>query len=205
MKVIIKDQKGEIYNKVSSFFSDFILFDPWKFSSVKIEQSSSKNENSQSGFTLIEILIIAIIIVIVGSAISVLFLKIGKSHEDTALLTTANAAAENGLEALSNLPREQLTSGGSFSIEDDNQIQIRSVCSTSNCDWLVIPSQGTDSPAKGTIYQETAPEGKTVLLRRWLIEDIDAGLGLKKITMVITVDEQSTQPVAILSTTVGKS
>lgn len=164
-----------------------------------------KNLKAEKGFTLIELLIVAVLLVLIGGGIGLMFMQRSKAIEDNELAGKANAAAENAMEVLSNLPKADLQNGGTFLLAGDNEIKIQNKCTTLVCDWLVIPSYSSESPAKGLPYQEQMPDGKTVFFRRWLIEDVDAGLGLKKITVAVLVSSESEQPLAIYSTVVAKN
>lgn len=166
-----------------------------------------KMNESSRGFTLIELLICVVLMAIMGVALVAVFNQRAKNEEEKALAAAAAAGAENALEVLSGLPKEQLVAGGSFTSGDDRTINITSECSSQTCDWLVIPGGESDaSPAKGFPFtpEKDPPEGKTVLLRRWMIEDVDANLGLKRITVVVASDIQNTAPLAIEKGVVGK-
>ena len=158
------------------------------------------------GFTLIELLIVVIILSLVGLGFVALFNQRAKSQEEKNQAAAAFAGAESALEVLSSLSNETLAVGGSFSLAADRKINITGACSPQTCDWLVIPTPNTDSIAKGYPYVSgQVPEyAKTVLLRRWLVEDVDANLGLKRVTVAVVVDEQNNAPLAIEQTVVGK-
>lgn len=163
------------------------------------------NENVR-GFSLIELLVIVVILSLIGLGFVALFNQRGKSQEEKREAAAAEAGAESAVEVLSNLPYDQLTVGGSFTLGADRSITITGACSPETCDWLIIPSPNTDSIARGFPYEvEVAPpSAKTVLLRRWLIEDVDVSLDLKRITVVVASDEENTTPLAIEQLIVGK-
>ena len=164
-----------------------------------------KKIKNQAGFTLVELAVIVVLIALVGIGFGLIFNRKAKLYEDRDTAATAAAGAENALEILSNLPNSRLPSGGTFRLEADNKISITGSCETTSCDWLVIPGNRTDSLVKGMTYQTAIPEGKTVLLRRWLIEDVNAELGLKRITVVVAADANSELPISIFTAVRGKS
>ena len=163
-------------------------------------------KDKQKGFSYIELIVVVVLISLVALGFSVIYNKKAKLREDKDVAATAMAAAENALENLSNLSDEELQPGGTFSVvnEKENKIEITGKCNTTNCDWLVIPGDASNSPAKGMLFTKEKPEGKTVLLRRWLIEDVSAELGLKKITVAVLTDYDASQPIRIYSTVRGK-
>lgn len=165
-----------------------------------------KTNKSPRGFTLIELLICVVILALIGIGFVAVFSQRAKNEEEKSLAAAAAAGAETALEVLSGLPKEQLVGGGSFTLGNDRTISITGACSPQNCDWLVIPGTNTDSIAKGFPYAPGAepPFAKTVLLRRWLIEDVDVNFGLKRITVVVASDASSVAPLAIEKAVVGK-
>lgn len=165
-----------------------------------------KRNKEARGFTLIELLICVVILALIGVGFVAVFSRRAMSEEEKNRAAAAAAGAETALEVLSGLPKELLAGGGSFTVGDDRTINIRSACSPQNCDWLVIPGTNTDSIAKGFPFAPGAepPFAKTVLLRRWLIEDVDANFGLKRITVVVAPDESSVAPLAVEKAVVGK-
>lgn len=165
----------------------------------------TKTQNKR-GFTLIELLLIVVILSLVGLGFVAIIKGRALSQEEKALSAAAEAGAEGAVEVLGGLPYDQLPDGGSFTLGDDRTINLTGSCLPQTCDWLIIPSPNTDSLARGFPYETAVepPAAKTVLLRRWLVEDVDSSLGLKRITVVVLVDRESTKPLAIERTIVGK-
>ena len=62
------------------------------------------------------------------------------------------------------------------------------------------------SLAKGVPYQENyhPPAGSVVaFVRRWRVEEIDAPLGLRRVTLAVLSDEQTNKALLIEENTVG--
>ena len=163
-------------------------------------------KNTEKGFSLIELLIVVVLLAVVGVFVLSAFSGKARKSEDDARAEAALIGASSALEALSQLDESQLTSGGTFTLGRDRTIDITGECTTETCDWLLLPSPNNDSKAKGYPYEPgvNPPLGKTVLLRRWRVEDVDVSLGLKEITVVVLVDMQSNAPISIKKTRIGK-
>jgi prepilin-type N-terminal cleavage/methylation domain-containing protein len=161
----------------------------------------NKNKNN-AGFSLIELLIVVVLIAFIGLILVGVFNSKSRKNEDSARAEAASVGASGALEALSQLSSSQLENGGSFTVRDDRTIEITGDCAPQTCDWLVLPSSNDDSLAKGYPYDAGAnpPLAKTVLLRRWRVDDVDPSLGLKEITVVVLPDKDSTQPLSIKKT-----
>lgn len=164
------------------------------------------NQSTTAGFTLVEVLIVVVLLVLIAGSLGLIFLGRAKNAEESNLARIAQTGADNALEALSNLPREKLPAGGSFEMRGDTEIEITDGCSADICDWLTVPLNDRDSPAKGVYYRsDTPPENfKSVLLRRWRVDDLDTALGLKRITVVVSSPDNPQNPLAMYRTTVVK-
>lgn len=164
-------------------------------------------KNTENGFSLIELLIVVVLISIVAVFVLSAFNGRARKTEDQSRAESALIGASSALEALSQLDESQLTSGGSFVLGPDRTIQLsRDQCTRETCDWLILPSPNNDSKAKGYPYDPgvNPPLGKTVLLRRWRIDDVDVNLGLKEITVAVLTDIESRTPISIKKSRVGR-
>lgn len=164
-----------------------------------------KNKHKQKGFSFIELLVVVILLALVATSFALIFNRKAKLYDDRDTAAAASAAAENAIENLRNLSRSELPVGGSFTVAGDNEIILNESCNPSTCDWLVIPDGNVESPAKGRTYQDEIPEGQTVLLRRWLVEDIPGDLGLRRITVAVLTNQNSTKPISIIQTVKGEN
>lgn len=161
----------------------------------------------QHGFSLVELMIVVVLIVIIGLGFVAVFRSKMQKADDERRAEAASVGASSALEALSSLDETQIQNGGSFRLAADRTIEITGECSPQTCDWLVLPSPNNDSIAKGYPYEQGVNppiSSNTVLLRRWLVTDVDAGLGLKEITVAVLTNLESTTPLSIKTTRVGK-
>jgi prepilin-type N-terminal cleavage/methylation domain-containing protein len=163
-------------------------------------------KTAEKGFSLIELLIVVVLISVIGLIVLGAFSGKARKSEDDERAKTAMVGASSALEALSQVDESALGDGGSFALGPDRTIEIIGECTPQTCDWLALPSPNNDSIAKGYPYEPgvNPPATKTVLLRRWRIDDVDVNLGLKEITVAVLTDIESKSPISIKKTRIGR-
>lgn len=159
------------------------------------------------GFSLVEVLLAIVVFGVVGYALANFMLSRATVAERLETAKGASDRLENALHILTVIPYNDLPLGGSFARVDDATIQPLP-CTAQTCDFILDPetSGSTDSLVRGTVWQSgyVAPSGVNVAyVRRWLIEEVDAELKLRRITVAVLADEQSANPLSMVSTIVG--
>lgn len=180
---------------------------PFRIVSVKTAKviKKTKEQKSEKGFSLVEVLIAIFVAVFIGIAAVALLNARAVGINEKAETKEAETRAEEALSALSAVAPD-LSSGGSFEVLSENKIRL-SNCSAANCDYVLYPdvsdTQRT-SLAKGYPYGSTIPtSSQMAFLRRWRVDDVDNSYGLKKITIAILKSETETSPLVIEETVVG--
>ena len=164
-------------------------------------------KKNQTGFSLIELLLVIVVFGIVAYALTGFMFSRMNAAERLADSKGASDTMENALNVLTAIPFRDLRVGGSFTPVDEGTIQ-PSVCTPQTCDFVLDPEGGAaDSMAGGVAWQTNPvlPAGARVAyLRRWLIEDVDRDLRLRRITVAVLADDQSTHPLSMIDTVVGE-
>ncbi|HLM60728.1 MAG TPA: type II secretion system protein [Pyrinomonadaceae bacterium] len=165
------------------------------------------NKNHR-GFSLIEALLAIVVFGFVAYALVAFMSSRVKLAERLETSKAASDTLENALNKLSAIPYKDLAVGSGFTKVDDATILLQP-CTTQTCDYVLDPPSGaaTSSIAGGYSWQSGVvqpAETRFFFVRRWRIEDVSAELKLRRITVAVLTDEQSTEPLAMIETIVGE-
>jgi prepilin-type N-terminal cleavage/methylation domain-containing protein len=165
-----------------------------------------KIKRSERGFSLIEVLFAVVVFTLVAYALTAMLFSRTLVTERLMASKAAVDSADNALNALTSQPYASLSVGGSFTVIDEGSIGLQS-CTEQTCDFIIEPvTAPEESPARGVKWQSgyTPPDGaRIVYLRRFRIEDVDAELGLRRLTVAVLTDENADKPLIMQSTIVG--
>lgn len=170
-------------------------------------ETKQKLSSNEKGFSLIELLIAIVIFMFVCYALTVMIFSRSIVADRIAASRSASDEAENALTALAAIPYSNLQLGGSFSVVDEGRIT-NTGCTAQTCDSIYEPTPPGQmtSPAKGVPYGTSLDANLYTrkFVRRWKVEQFDAELRLKRVTVAVLDDEDSSAPLVMQSTIVGE-
>lgn len=165
--------------------------------------------NKESGMTIIEVMFCAVISLAAIFVATNLLIAGSQSTELSDLGQRARIAADDALDTLGSQPAANLPAGGSFAVIDSSTIELTASCNAATCDYITLDQNSEaiehPSPANGYSYDAmpSRVSANNILLRRWRVEDVDSELNLKRITVAVMPDKNSTFPLKIETAIVG--
>jgi len=168
-----------------------------------------KQNNNERGMSVIEVMFCAVIALAAIFMATNLLISGSQSTELSDLGARARISADDALATLRSQPGGNLSAGGSFVVIDSSTIEVTAPCSAATCDYITLDQSSETiehkSPANGYSYDAMPSRvpANQILLRRWRIEDVDSELNLKRITVVVLTDKNSTFPLRIETAVIG--
>lgn len=169
-----------------------------------------KDRSSEGGYTLLEVLLAAALLALVSAgALHALAIQ-SAAPEMEERARRANDAADTALDTLSarltQIGSVGTAGGGSFTVGADNTIVIRSACSNTLCDKMMLDSNGQTintgtSSAGGTPFTAAEAAGtRREFVRRWRVSLIAGRPNLREITVAVLDSDTSTEPIVMQTT-----
>lgn len=165
-------------------------------------------DDTEKGFTILEVLLAgALLFLSLVGFLSVMMVQ-ASGLEMERRMRRAHDAADSALEKMSALSRPLEIEGGSFTLTNDQQIELTE-CTREWCDQLLTDTNGvrsgdSDSLAGGTAWDANIPfDAQREFVRRWRFERVPARPDVREITLVVLASEESTKPLVIARTRIA--